>query len=316
MQEKPFTNWQELADFLQLPEELRAQLLRKSTFPLLFPYRLAQKVKKGTLDDPILRQFLPLQEEHSLASSAFSPNPLEENRFQKSSRFLQKYRGRALLLCSSACAMHCRYCFRRSFPYENSSSQFEEELSLIRQDPSLQEILLSGGDPLSLSNRQLEKLLTDLDGIEHVKRVRFHTRFLIGNPDRIDEAFLSLLAKRRVQIYFVIHCNHPRELDEEIFSACKALQKLGIPLLHQAVLLKGVNDSEPVLKELFESLANRGIIPYYLHQLDRVEGSLHFEVSEEKGRALLSSLRAQLSGYAFPRYVKEVPGQTSKSLLF
>jgi KamA family protein len=209
--------------------------------------------------------------------------------------------------------MNCRYCFRQHYPYETEKTLFQEEIAAINADPTLSEIILSGGDPLSLSNNALEMLLMSLSSIPHVKRIRFHTRFPLGIPERIDEEFLSILSRASKQIVFVIHCNHTNECDDDIFKALKSVQRLGIPILSQSVLLRGVNDSLSALKELFETLSNQGIIPYYLHQLDRVQGAAHFEVSEEKGLKLIEELTAQLSGYAVPKYVREVPHLPNKS---
>ena len=208
--------------------------------------------------------------------------------------------------------MHCRYCFRQHYDYETQDKLFTEELQQIAQEPSLTEILLSGGDPLSLSNAQLGHLLGKLQEIPHLKRIRFHTRFPIGIPERIDAEFLELLASCSKQVIFVIHCNHPNEFDNEILESLKKVGKLGIPLLSQTVLLKGVNDTLSVLETLFMLLVDHGILPYYLHQLDRVQGATHFEVAEEKGKQLMEQLGDLLPGYAMPKYVREVPGQPKK----
>jgi len=315
LQLKNFTNWEKLAQFLNLDFPSASMFLKKPLFPLNLPLRLANKIEKNCLQDPILLQFLPLQEE-TKEKEEFKKDPLEEIEAQKTTRLLQKYSSRALLICTSACAMHCRYCFRQHYAYSSSSKEFLEEICWIQKELSLREIILSGGDPLSLSDAVLDQVLTDLDQIPHLKRVRFHTRFPVGIPERIDTSFLSLLKKRRVQIFFVLHVNHPKELDEDLFSAMKQIQALGIPTLNQTVLLRGVNDCFSILKELFESLVNQGILPYYLHQLDPVKGSTHFETSIEEGRKLMKELSHSLSGYAVPRYVKEEPGKYSKTPLY
>ncbi len=311
---KNFNRVEALADYLELTDDQRQQLLVKPGFPINVPLRLAQKMAKGSLEDPLVKQFLPTKQEtdnHPL----FVVDPVGDELCRKAPKLLHKYHGRVLLVCTSACAMHCRYCFRQNFSYEVEDKSFLEELKTIREDSSIHEVILSGGDPLSLSNELLEELLVQLDGIAHVKRIRFHTRFPIGIPERIDDRLLSLLEACSKQLYIVIHCNHPRELDEEIFERLKALQKLGCVLLNQAVLLKGVNDDVAVLEELCEALSNRGILPYYLHQLDRVQGTAHFEVEEEKGLALIKELAKRLSGYAIPRYVREISGEPHKTPL-
>lgn len=307
-----FTNWKELADFLHLNALQREYILKKSAFPLNLPRRIADKIKKETLDDPLLKQFLPTLKENEI-SSEFPPDPVKDHYFQKTPKLLKKYQGRVLLVCTSACAMHCRYCFRQNFDYETSHKLFEEELQYISQDNTLQEVILSGGDPLSLSNSQLNDLLDRMEAIPHIKILRFHTRFPIGIPERIDGELVKSLSNRRYQIYFVIHSNHALELDEDVLKALKALQKNQVILLNQSVLLQGVNDDVATLKDLCLKLIHNGILPYYLHQLDKVQGSAHFEVMEEKGKELIKSLSKELPGYAIPKYVKEIPGQHNKT---
>ncbi len=310
-----FTSWKELADFLQLDAAQSECILKKSAFPLNLPRRIASKIKKGTLEDPLLKQFLPTQNENE-DREGFYADPVADVSFKKTPKLLQKYRGRALLVCTSACAMHCRYCFRQNFDYEISNKLFEDEIVYIAQDASLHEVILSGGDPLSLSDHQLNDLIDSLEAIPHVKLLRFHTRFPIGIPERIDTSFISILKNRRLQTYFIIHSNHALELDDEVLQALKALQREQIILLNQSVLLKGVNDSLETLKELCLKLVQNGILPYYLHQLDKVQGAAHFEVPENQGKILIDSLAKELPGYALPKYVKEIPGQASKIAVF
>lgn len=305
------TKLEQLADLLEWSEEQRAKILRRPNFPLLVPLRLAKKMAKGTLEDPLVKQFVPMEEEleeHPL----FVADPVCDALFQTEGKLLQKYEGRVLLVCTSACAMHCRYCFRQNYPYD-SGNDFAKELSLIEQDPSIHEVILSGGDPLSLSNEKLAYILHRLSKMDHIKRIRFHTRFLIGIPERIDEQFLELLAALEKQVIIVIHCNHKRELDQDIFDKIRALQKIGCVMLNQAVLLKGVNDNVATLTELGEELANHGVFFYYLHQLDQVKGAVHFSVSENEGRYLLKEMTKKLPGYAVPKYVREIAGEPSKT---
>lgn len=309
---KNFTSLAKLADFLLLSEEMRKRLLTTPHFPLNLPYRLAEKIVKGTLDDPIFKQFVPLDEE-SLAVDGFDPDPLREASCRTSERLLQKYKGRALLVTTGACAMHCRFCFRQHFDYSSNDKLFEDALLSIQKDDTINEVILSGGDPLSLDNEVLRSLLTKLSQIPHVRKVRFHTRFPIGIPERIDEAFLILLSSFPLQFWFVVHANHPLELDADVLKALKAVQRLGIPVLNQCVLLRGINDSFEVMRELCLSLVDHGISPYYVHQLDHVKGSAHFEVDEEKGKKLMEKIASQLPGYAVPRYVKEIPESLGKT---
>ncbi|HSX03835.1 MAG TPA: KamA family radical SAM protein [Rhabdochlamydiaceae bacterium] len=310
IQRQNFTNWKELFSFLEIKDEKEFHL--KPNFPLNLPRRLAEKIRKNTIEDPILRQFVPLKEER-IVSPDFRSDPVCDQEFRKEKKLLHKYQGRALLLSTSACAMHCRFCFRQNFPYETQQKGFEKELQAIAGDPSLIEIILSGGDPLSLSNKELAELILDLSSIPHLKILRFHTRFPIGIPERIDPEFLAILASCRLQIFFVVHVNHPLELDEEVLLALKPIKQLGIPLLTSSVLLKGVNDTVPVLKALFEKLIEQGIMPYYLNQLDQVQGGKHFEVDEAKGLELIAELKKQLPGYAVPKYVKEIAHERQKT---
>lgn len=312
LQRQNFTQIEELLDYLEMDVSLRSHILKKPKFPLNLPRRLASKIKKNTLEDPILRQFVPLEDEKR-ARLGFVADPVADATFRKGNKLLVKYEGRALLVCTSACAMNCRFCFRQNFDYVSEVKGFEEELRLIAEDPSLSEIILSGGDPLSLSNEALGDLIQKLGQIPHLKRLRFHSRFPIGIPERIDEEFLRILESSRLQTIFIIHANHARELDGDVLEALAKLRRLGIPVLHQAVLTKGVNDAVAPLKELMEHLVDNGIIPYYLHQLDKVEGAAHFEVEESSGARLIEELLSKVSGYAVPRYVRETAGKHSKT---
>jgi EF-P beta-lysylation protein EpmB len=314
IQRQSFTSISELVDFLELSNELRARVLMKTAFPLLVPIRLAKKMAKNTLDDPLIRQFLPLVDEEK-KDPRFVKEPVQDSSFRKENRLLQKYPERALLVTTSACAMNCRFCFRRHFDYSIGETSFDAEIQALEEDPTLSEVILSGGDPLSLSDEKLQNLFNRLDQVPHLKRIRFHTRFPIGIPERIDASFLSLLKSSTKQVVFIIHCNHSKELDEDVLDALKSIQKLGIPVLNQAVLLKGVNDDPTTLKKLMETLVDRGIFPYYLHQLDKVEGATHFEVDQKTGTELIEKLASCLSGYAVPKYVSEIPGETQKTLL-
>ena len=314
IQKENFTQLPALLEFLELSPDLQKKILSTPRFSLNIPRRLASKIVKNTLDDPILRQFVPLEEElHS--TPGFSLEPVQDQAFRKTKKILHKYNGRALVIATSACAMHCRFCFRQNFPYETQTSGFQEELEYLANNPTLSEVILSGGDPLSLSDAVLQKLFHDLDAIPHIRRIRFHTRFPIGIPERIDASFLHILASSTKQIYFIIHCNHPKELDADVIAALGRIGKLGIPLLNQSVLLKGVNDDPQVLLELSETLINAGVLPYYLHELDAVEGAAHFALPSERGPELIRYLQTHLSGFAVPRLVKEEPGRPSKTLV-
>jgi EF-P beta-lysylation protein EpmB len=312
VQRKNFTDWKSLAQFLNFSKENEQQIVEVAQFPLNVPYRLAKKMQKNDLSDPILKQFLPVKDELVMKDD-FILDPVGDQKARKSGKLLHKYQGRALLVTTSACAMHCRYCFRRNFTYETNKKGYHEELTTITQDSSIKEIILSGGDPLSLNNSSLSDLINELSQITHIDKIRFHSRFPIGIPERIDDEFLSILANCPKQIIFVIHCNHPKELDEDVCFSLKKIQRLGIPILNQSVLLKGVNDQVATMKELLEKLSNQGIIPYYLHQLDRAQGTSHFETTEDIGIQMIQQLIQEMPGYTIPKFVKELAGMPSKS---
>jgi EF-P beta-lysylation protein EpmB len=314
IQKENFVNVADLADFLQLSADQKESLLSLPKFPLSLPRRLAEKMEKGSISDPLFLQFVPLKKELDRAMG-FIADPVCDVSFQKSGKLLQKYEGRVLLVTTGACAMHCRYCFRQNFDYEVARKGFAEELEFIRADESIAEVILSGGDPLSLSDRILADLFEGLNQIEHVKRIRFHTRFPIGIPERINDQFLSILSGVKKQVWFLLHSNHPAELDSDVLGAMKRIQRLGIPVLNQSVLLAGVNDSFEVLKELCLRLVDHGIQPYYLHQLDQVEGASHFLVDVDQGKGIMNRLRESMSGYGVPIFVKEVAGRLSKTPL-
>ena len=285
-----------------------------SPFPTYIPKRLFEKITGNTEEDPIARQFLPMKEEAAITPS-FCPDPLSETSFLVTPRLLHKYQKRVLFMTTSACAMHCRFCFRRCFSHAKGETCFDEELDWLKAHTDIEEIILSGGDPLSLPDHILIKLFHSLSTIPHIKTVRIHTRFPIGIPERIDESFLSCLAVLNLQKVLVLHTNHPLELDQDVREKMHLLHAKGVLLLSQTVLLKGVNDRVAILEELMRRLIDCRILPYYLHQLDRVQGTGHFEVSEEEGHRLVTALRERLPGYAVPRYVKEHAFEKNKSVL-
>lgn len=313
IQRENFTRMNELADFLELDECARAQLLQPASFVLNLPRRLASKIRKNDLSDPIARQFIPTCQELE-KGFLFEKDPVQDTEFRLTDRLLQKYPGRALLVTTGACAMHCRYCFRQNYEYPTGGA-FDKELSILKERQDIEEVILSGGDPLSLSDEKLFGLLDKLSKISHIKRFRLHTRFPIGIPERLDESFLLQFSKLNTPVWVVLHTNHANELDEEVLSALKCWQRAGAILLNQSVLLKGVNDSLEVLKELCQTLINNGILPYYLHQLDKVEGASHHEVDPQKGLEIVDQLRKELSGYGVPLYVQEIPHESSKTPL-
>jgi EF-P beta-lysylation protein EpmB len=272
------------------------------------------RIRPADPADPLLRQVLPISAELD-EKQGFSSDPVGDLAAMQSPGLLHKYHGRALLLATPACGIHCRYCFRRTFPYTDANparNDWQQALASIEADPSLTEIILSGGDPLSLSDQRLDALNRKLADIPHIKRLRIHTRLPVVAPSRIDEALCTWLANSRLQTVVVLHINHPREIDTEVARACDRLRDTGATLLNQAVLLAGVNDDVATQIGLSERLFEAGVLPYYLHQLDRVVGAAHFEVSDAQACQLLGSLREALPGYLVPRLVREEAGGSSK----
>ncbi len=309
---KPFTNINKLITFLKLDKKNQKLILTNPLFPILIPYHIAKKIKKNDISDPLFKQFVPSIEEE-IDSPLYSLDPLSESSF-KTNNLIKKYKNRALLICSTICAMNCRFCFRKFFDKINFT-EFTDELNFIKKDTSIEEVILSGGDPLSLSDASLHNLLTKLDEIFHIKRIRFHTRFILGYPKRINSQLIKILKKIKKPIIFVFHINHPIEIDAKVIKAIKKLKKINCLLLNQGVLLKGVNDSYDVLNYLNTLLLEIGIVPYYLHQLDKIKGSCHFEVPIEKGKKIIELMYENQSGYMVPKYVQEIAGKKSKILI-
>jgi EF-P beta-lysylation protein EpmB len=286
-------------------------------FPLRVTQSYINKMRYGDVNDPLLRQVFPLTDE-SIDVASFVTDPVGDHLAVTTPGILQKYNGRALLLTTGACAIHCRYCFRRHFPYGDSNplaSQWQQTVESISDDTSINEIILSGGDPLALTDFKLSKLVSDIEQIKHIKRLRIHTRLPVVLPERIDENLLSWLTASRLQIVMVLHANHANEIDQEVAEALSALSLAGCQLLNQAVLLKGVNDDITSLRNLSERLSDVNVMPYYLHLLDRVAGASHFDVSEKIGIKLIDQLRSLLPGYLVPRLVREQQGENSKTVI-
>jgi EF-P beta-lysylation protein EpmB len=271
-------------------------------------------MRPGDPLDPLLLQVLPRPAEREQVAG-FSADPLEEHAALASPGLVQKYAGRVLLLATGGCAVNCRYCFRREFPYaESGASQagIEAAVETIAADATIHEVILSGGDPLLLDDSRLATLVAKLEAIPHIRRLRIHSRLPIVLPSRVTDSVTATLARTRLTCVMVVHANHPAELDSSVAAAIGRLTDARVILLNQAVLLAGVNDSVDVLQALSERLIDLKIIPYYLHLLDRVQGTAEFEVAEEAARSLHAQLREVLPGYAVPRLAREVPGEPSK----
>jgi EF-P beta-lysylation protein EpmB len=309
-----------LLKWLGLPEPVSsAARAAADEFPVLVPHSFLFRMRPGDPADPLLRQVLARDEER-LAPEGFLVDPVGDDMAQRAPGMLQKYRGRVLLITTGACAIHCRYCFRRHFPYAEAPhrpADWQPALDLIAADASISEVILSGGDPLVLADDRLASLWRRLEAIPHLRRVRLHTRLPIVLPARVTTELLTLLTTSRLQPVVVVHANHAQELIDDCAEGLLRLTSAGgLVVFNQAVLLAGVNDSVAALEELSEALFRLKVIPYYLHQLDRVLGGAHFEVPVSRGLELLETLRARVPGYLLPRYVQEVPGEPSKQPLF
>jgi EF-P beta-lysylation protein EpmB len=286
-------------------------------FPLRVPRGYVARMRPGDPADPLLRQVLPLDAEDQL-NPGFGKDPVGDLAALAGPGVLHKYQGRALVITTGACAIHCRYCFRRHFPYaetQGSGADWAQVLDYLSRDDSIEEVILSGGDPLALNDSRLAALSEGLDRIAHLRRLRIHTRLPIVLPERVDHDLLTWLGATRLKPVMVLHANHARELDAGVDTALSRLRAAGVCLLNQSVLLRGVNDSVGALRELSERLFSAGVLPYYLHLLDRVQGAAHYEVSDAQARALLLDLAAQLPGYLLPRLVREQAGAAAKQLV-
>lgn len=319
-------SWQQqLATAISDPQELLAVLgldpggftlsdSANKQFRLRVPRSFVQRMRHGDSRDPLLRQVLPIDDEDKI-QAGFSEDPLQESAAMPVAGLLHKYNGRVLLTVTGACAIHCRYCFRRHFPYSDAnpaSNEWQEPLDYIRANSDIAEVILSGGDPLSLTDAKLAKLAGHLQTIPHLRRLRIHTRTPVVLPDRVTDALLEWLSATRLKAIIVLHTNHANEIGPEFSQAVKALSRTGASLLNQSVLLKGVNDSIEALQELSEGLIASGVLPYYLHQLDPVQGAAHFAVSDDRAINIINSLSERLPGYLVPKLVREIAGQDSK----
>jgi EF-P beta-lysylation protein EpmB len=300
---------------LELSPEQTASWIFDSPFPLKVTEHYLSNIQKGNPDDPLLKQLAPLISEQD-SPQDYKLEPLDESKqFTPVLGLIHKYQSRVLLTLTGHCAVHCRYCFRRNFPYEQNNvghSGFLEQLNYIRSHPNINEVIFSGGDPLILPDRVLSKKIAALNSIENIKWLRIHSRMPTVLPNRITPELIEILAENKKKISIVIHVNHPRELDSKVKSVLKNLQNHNIPVFNQSVLLKSVNNCPEILASLSEELWSVGVIPYYLHQLDKVKGSHNFEVPFSEAQAIYNELRKQLPGFLLPKWVKEIPGAVAK----
>ena len=313
-----FRQPQELLSHLDLPADALA-LDQQPDFAMLVPGPFAARMSPADPTDPLLRQVLPVLQERE-QSAGFVVDPLGEDDaqlgFKRAPTLIQKYQGRVLMITTPGCAVNCRYCFRRHFPYQDHKpAGHGEALAVIAADASISEVILSGGDPLLLGDAQLAELLDDINAIAHVRRIRLHSRLPIVLPQRITQALLETLAASRCSVTVVVHCNHAQELDADTARAFACLRGAGVHLLNQTVLLRGVNNDVDVLCALSETLFEQGALPYYLHMPDPVTGTAHFMVSDAQARPIYEAMRERLPGYLLPRLVREEPGEISKTPL-
>ena len=305
----------ELCRKLDLPESVaEAAVGAAREFSLLVPRTFLARIRTGDPDDPLLAQVLPSEAELNHVGG-FTADPLGETHAVDAPGLLRKYANRSLMVTTGRCGVHCRFCFRRhfGFPAQPETPRYPKLAILaIAADPSIHEVILSGGDPITLDDDILRELTSQISQIPHISRLRVHTRLPILVPQRVTDGLLSCLSGGTLPSFLVVHVNHPAEIDRHVAHALGRLVDAGVPVLSQSVLLRGVNDRIEVLAELFERLVDLRVMPYYLHQLDRVAGAAHFEVPEEEGVRLVKQLRAQLPGYAVPRYVREIAGAANK----
>ncbi|MFA5679539.1 MAG: EF-P beta-lysylation protein EpmB [Pseudomonas sp.] len=315
---RSITDPQQLLDRLKLDSVLLDGARAASAdFALRVPEPYLDRMQAGNPDDPLLRQVLPLGEE-LLEHPDFIIDPLGEQHTNARPGVIHKYHGRLLLIVSGGCAVNCRYCFRRHFPYGDnnlSTREWQQALDYIRQDPSIREVIYSGGDPLAASDKRLAWLTAEIASIAHVRRLRVHTRLPVVIPQRVTDELIEALCSTRLPVTMVLHCNHANEIDQHLGNAIRRLKQAGILLLNQTVLLKGVNDNIDDLVSLSESLGDHGILPYYLHVLDHVKGAQHFHVDDGAASGLAAEMLARLPGFLVPRLVREVAGETSKTPL-
>jgi EF-P beta-lysylation protein EpmB len=321
--------WQaELRDAIRDPRELcltlglsaelgAAGVAAAAEFTCLVSASYLARIERGNPADPLLLQVLPAQAETEEVDG-FTADPVDEAVAALTPGLLQKYPGRALLIVTSACPVHCRYCFRRHFPYEEhrgGEATWAPALAALRDDPSIHEVILSGGDPLTATDRRLAALVDGLAAIPHLTRLRVHTRMPVMIPSRVTSELVDWLTATRLTPIMVLHANHANELDAEVAAAADRLRRAGVLLLNQTVLLRGVNDAVDAQCALSDRLIEIGVTPYYLHQLDRVRGAAHFEVPVARGREIIAAMRRRLPGYAVPQFVQEQPGELHKVVL-
>lgn len=296
------------------PEKYKAHFNARQLFPVRVPRPFISRMKKGDINDPLLKQVMPLSNEF-ITTDGFSNDPLEEHD-TVAEGLLHKYEHRVLMIVKAGCAINCRYCFRRHFPYQDNSpnkQRWQEALTYIAQHDEINEVIFSGGDPLMASDEHLTWLIQQLEKVPHIQRLRIHTRMAIVIPQRITPELVKLLSNSRLKPAFVFHINHINEIDQQVINAIEPLRAARIPLLNQSVLLKTVNDNAEDLCQLSEALFDNGITPYYLHLFDKVQGVAHFDVDEDLAKIIIKKMMAILPGFLMPKVVREIAGEANKT---
>lgn len=311
-------NLDELLDKVELnSESLPACSQAAKDFAIRVPEPYLNRIEKGNPNDPLLLQVLPQSAEME-RYPGYSNDPLEELETNPTPGLIHKYKGRVLLILSGACAINCRYCFRRHFPYQENqlgSQQWQQVLLYLQNNQDITEVIFSGGDPLATPDKRLSSMVRDLEAITHIKRLRIHSRLPVVIPQRVTDALCQTLASSRLKTVCVLHINHANEVDAQVADSIAKLQAAKVTVLNQSVLLKGINDSVDCLKSLSETLFTCGVLPYYLFVLDPVHGAAHFDISDSDAIALMKELQAELPGYLVPKLAREIPGRPSKTLL-
>ncbi len=301
-------------DTAKLPAALQAA----RAFRVMVPPSYLARMARGNPNDPLLLQVLPQAAEVAAQPPGYRRDPVGDDAASPQPGLIHKYHGRVLLITTGACAIHCRYCFRRHYPYAEASAspqQLQPTLDWLRQHDDIEEVILSGGDPLMLTDSRLDHLITALEDIAHIRRLRFHSRMPVVLPERITTTLLARIRRSRLKSIMVIHANHPAELDHSVANACQQMRDAGMTLFNQSVLLNGINNQPDVLEKLYKRLFSLGVQPYYLHLLDKVHGAAHFDIDEASAQRLYTEVCARLPGYMTPRLSREISGEGSKRIL-
>ena len=326
--DKLHTSWQkELANVVTDPKKLLEMLdicpsnyqqhfSARQLFPVRVPKPFIKRMIKGDFNDPLLKQVMPLSAEFEQLAG-YSTDPLEEHD-TVAEGLLHKYKHRVLMMVKTGCAVNCRYCFRRHFPYQDNSpnkARWQQALSYIAEHTEINEVIFSGGDPLMANDQHLTWLVEQIEQIPHVQRLRIHTRLPVVIPQRITDELVTLLANTRLKATMVLHINHANEIDDDFCAAIEKLRAARIPLFNQSTLLKGINDDAQVLVSLSEQLFDCGIQPYYLHLFDPVQGGAHFDIEEKQAVGIVQQMMAILPGFLMPKLVREIAGEANKTAI-